>query len=71
MEEKNIFTIPIFSKWYVVITLILILMQYLNMINWSPLWILSPLWIPSALALSIIIILYFLRLIVWLLSKIF
>lgn len=70
MENKNLFTIPLFSWYYVAITLIFILMKFLEMIDWSPLWIISPLWIPSAIAFSIMLIIYFLRLIVFLIELI-
>ena len=61
MENNSIFKIPLFSWSYVGITLVFILMRYLEIINWSPLWLLSPLWVPAAIAFSIIIILYFIK----------
>jgi len=66
--ENSKFTIPLFSWYYVCITLIFILMRYLEMINWSPIWLLSPLWVPSVIAFTIIFILYFLKLIAFLIS---
>ena len=68
--ENNTFKIPLFSWYYVGITLIFILMKYLEIIDWSPLWLLSPLWVPVAIAFSIIFILYFLRLIVFIIGLI-
>jgi len=67
MENRN-FTIPLFSWYYVGITLIFILMRSLGIIDWSPLWLLSPLWVPSVVACIIISVLYFLKLIVFLIS---
>lgn len=64
-ENNTLFKIPIINKWYVIITLIFILMRYLNIIDWSPLWILSPLWLPITIALSIIFIIYLFKLIIW------
>ena len=66
--ENSKFTIPLFSWYYVCITLIFILMRYLEMIDWSPVWLLSPLWVPSVIAFTIIFILYFLKLITFLIS---
>ena len=66
--ENKIFSIPLFSWYYVGITLIFILMRYLEIIDWSPVWLLSPLWVPGAIAFSIIFILYFLKLIVFLIG---
>ena len=68
MENNSIFRIPLFSWYYVGITLIFILMRYLGLIDWSPLWLLSPLWLPAAIAFSIIFILYFLKLIVFIIG---
>lgn len=68
MENKNLFTIPLFSWYYVAITLIFILMRYLQIIDWSSLWLISPLWIPSVITFGIIFILYFLKLIVFIIS---
>lgn len=68
MENKPIFKFPLISIWAIIITLIFILMKVTNIIDWSPLWILSPLWIPSFIALSIMSILYFLKLIIFIIS---
>ena len=65
MENKNLFTIPLFGWYYICITLVFILMRYLQIIDWSPLWLLSPLWVPAVIAFSIIFVLYFLKLIVF------
>ena len=68
--ENKILTIPLFSWYYIGITLVLILMQYLNIIDWSPIWLLSPLWVPCAISILIIIVLYLLRLIIFLIGLI-
>lgn len=68
--ENKILTIPLFSWYYIGITLVLILMQYLNIIDWSPIWLLSPLWVPCAISISIIIVLYLLQLIIFLIGLI-
>ena len=60
-KTRNIIDIPLFNIWYVIFTLIFILMQITNIIDWSPLWILSPLWIPIALALSIFVVLVIIK----------
>ena len=65
MENNSIFKIPLFSWYYVGITLVFILMRYLEIIDWPPLWLLSPLWVPAAIAFFIIFVLYFLKLIVF------
>ena len=66
--ENSKFRIPLFSWYYVGITLVFILMRYLEIIDWSPLWLLSPLWLPAAIAFSIIFILYFLKLLVFIIG---
>ena len=53
-KEKKLFTIPLVNKWYVVLTLIFILMRITHIIDWSPLWILSPLWLPFVLCIIIL-----------------
>lgn len=58
---KDGIKIPLMNWWYVILTLVFILAKNSGIIDWSPLWILSPLWIPSAIALSIWIIIMFLR----------
>ena len=68
MENNSIFRIPLFSWYYVAITLIFILMKFLKMIDWTPLWILSPLWIPTFIAFTIIFVLYLLNLVAFLIS---
>lgn len=65
-NEKPILRIPIINKWYVIITLIFILMRYLNIIDWNPIWILSPLWMPIIIALLIIFIIYFFKFLLFL-----
>lgn len=67
-KNKTLFKIPLINIWYVIITLIFILMRVTNIIDWSPLWILSPLWIPWILVLSVIIIPYSLLGIVWIID---
>ena len=64
-KNKTLFKIPLINIWYVIITLIFILMRVTNIIDWSPLWILAPLWIPWILVLLVIIIPYSLLGIVW------
>lgn len=64
-KNKTLFKIPLINIWYVIVTLIFILMRVTNIIDWSPLWILAPLWIPWILVLSVIIIPYLLLGIVW------
>lgn len=58
---KDGIKIPLMNWWYVILTLVFILAKNSGIINWGSLWILSPLWIPSAIALSIWIIIMFLR----------
>lgn len=67
-DNKTLFKIPLFNIWYVVITLILILMQYLKMIDIHPIWILSPLWLPTAISFSFILILFILKGIIFLID---
>lgn len=62
---KNEFKIPIINKWYIALTLIFILAQYVGIINWSPIWIFAPLWIPISLCLVICGIIYLLKLIIY------
>lgn len=64
MENKPLFKISLFNWWYVVITLIFILMKYLDMIDWGPLWILSPLWIPSFIGIVLMFIVYLLKILI-------
>ncbi len=63
-DIKNLFTIPLINIWYVIVTLIFILMRITNIIDWSPIWILSPLWIPWAIAFSMFVVLFVLKCIV-------
>lgn len=58
MKDKVFFSIPLMSIWYVIFTLILILMQLLGIINCTALELTAPLWVPTALALIIIIVVY-------------
>ena len=67
-KNKTLFKIPLINIWYVIITLIFILMRVTNIIDWSPLWILAPLWIPWILVLSVIVIPYSLLGIVWIID---
>ncbi len=67
---NKILTIPLFNWYYIGITLVLILMQYLNIIDWSPIWLLSPLWVPCAISILTTIGLYLLQLIVFLIGLI-
>lgn len=68
MENNSIFKIPLFSWYYIGISLVFILMRCLGLIDWSPLWLLSPLWLPGAIALSIMFIIYFLQFIIFLIG---
>lgn len=67
-DNKNIFTISLINKWYIIISLILILMQYLKIINIHPIWLISPIWIPSVFALSLFAVIYILKLIVFIID---
>ena len=69
--KKNLLTIPLINKWYFWLTLIFILMRYLNIIQWSPLWILSPLWLPWVSCLLLICIPYLLLVVIWIIEAIF
>jgi len=64
-QNEPIFTIPIFSIWYVIITLILILMRVTNIVDWSPLVLLLPIWFPIVFVIFIIIVLYTLKTIIY------
>ena len=67
-KNKTLFKIPLINIWYVIVTLIFILMRVTNIIDWSPLWILAPLWIPWILVLLVVIIPYLLLGIVWIID---
>ena len=58
MKDKVFFSIPLMSIWYVIFTLILILMQSLGIINCTALELTAPLWVPTSLALIIIVVVY-------------
>ena len=64
-ENKKLFSIPLISHWYVILTLIFVLMRITNIINWSPLWILSPLWLPWIIVILLISIPYLLLGLIW------
>lgn len=64
-NSKNLISIPLINKWYVIVTLLFILMRINNIIDWSPLWILSPLWLPWFIAILLISIPYILLGIIW------
>lgn len=68
-KTKNLITIPLINIWYVVVTLIFILMRLTNIIDWSPLWLLSPLWIPWVLSLCLLVLPYLLMAIGWCIFK--
>jgi len=70
-ENKTLFKFPLINIWYVVITLLLILMRIENIIDWSPVWLLCPLWLPFAIAFSIIIILYIFKGLIYLIYIIY
>ena len=64
-ENKKLISIPLINHWYVILTLIFILMRVTNIIDWSPLWILGPLWLPWIIAILLISIPYILLGIIW------
>ncbi len=68
-KTKNLITIPLINIWYVIVTLIFILMRLTNIVDWSPLWLLSPLWIPWALSLCLLVLPYLLMIIGWCIFK--
>lgn len=70
-KPKTLFKISLVNKWYFILSLLFILMRYLNIINWGPLWLLSPLWLPWAISLTIITIPYILLGIVWIIGTIY
>jgi len=70
-NNKTLFTIPLVSIWYIIITLIFILMRVTNIISWSPLWILSPLWLPTAFCICFYIVYVVLLLIVNIMNYIY
>lgn len=59
-NNKPIIKIPLVNVWYFVLTLIFITMRFANVIDWSPIWLLSPLWIPFALCFILILLYYIL-----------
>ena len=61
--------IALFSPYTIIITLIFILMQYLNIINWHWIWIISPLWIPLSIALLFIIFIYICKFMIFLIDN--
>lgn len=67
-DNKTLIKIPLINKWYVVLTLIFILMRVTNIIEWSPLWILSPLWLPWVIVVLLICIPYILLGIIWIIG---
>ena len=64
-QNNNLFTIPLFSIWYVIITILFLVSQYLDIINWSPVWLFSPLWIPPMFCLCLVLIIYFLKFLIF------
>lgn len=67
-DNKTLIKIPLINKWYVVLTLIFILMRVTNITEWSPLWILSPLWLPWVIVVLLICIPYILLGIIWIIE---
>ena len=59
LSNKKI-KIPLVNKWYFALTLIFVLMRFMNIIDWSPIWLLSPLWLPFGICLLFISIPYIL-----------
>jgi len=51
------------------LTLIFVILKLTKTIDWSWWWVLSPLWIVFALVMSILIIIGFVFLIVWIFTK--
>ena len=70
-NTRKIFSLPLINKWYVILTLIFILMRVTHIISWSPLWILSPLWIPWVIAGLTIVIPYVLLFIITIIDFIY
>ena len=70
-NNKTLFTIPLVNIWYIIVTLIFIIMRCLNIIDWSPLWILCPLWLPFAISILIIIVIYLLRVLLFMIDSIY
>ena len=68
MEERYKIRIPLINIYTIIITLIFILMQHLEIINWHWIWIISPLWIPLAITLAIIIFVYICKFILYLID---
>lgn len=68
-KTKKLISIPLISHWYFILTLIFILMRITNIIDWSPLWILSPLWLPWILVIFLISIPYILLGIIWIIEN--
>ncbi len=65
MENKKLFTLPLINKWYVVLTLIFIIMRVTNIIDWSPFWILCPLWLPICIAIILVLFINFLQFLIY------
>ena len=70
-NTRKIFSLPLINKWYVILTLIFILMRVTHIISWSPLWILAPLWIPWTIAGITIVIPYVLLFIITIIDFIY
>ena len=68
-KTKQLFSIPLINKWYFILTLIFILMRITNIIDWSPLWLLSPLWLPWCIVILLISIPYILLGIIWIIEE--
>ena len=67
-NQKTVFSIHLINKWYIIISLVLILMQYLNIINVHPIWLLFPIWIPFLFVFILFITIYILKGIVYLID---
>jgi len=70
LQNNKKISIPLISKWHVIVTLIFILMRIFDIIQWSPLWILSPLWLPWICVILLITIPYILLCIIWIVEDI-
>ena len=76
MKQKNEKIIlfdnfPLINVWYVIFSLVLILLQIFNIIDWNPIWLLFPIWVPLAIAFGTIFILYCLKAIFYILDFIY
>ena len=69
--NKTLIRIPLINIWYVVLSLIFILMQVTHIIDWSPIWLLCPLWLPFAAAILLVMIPYIGLGLLWVIDNIY